>query len=163
MKRQYMLTWSIFFLALEPSDKHVNYLNPSIPPHLLNSVSTWILSHPLDSFSVIQRCVFFKCLSAADFELWMPQAPRRDLRGPAVWPSIYHILPAAMKRQTPSNTHIMSIDPINSPMKPRASLIALRLSLCVEKKIILQHFKRVWFSHMANMRRELSMLEFELL
>lgn len=108
-----------FFLAVEPSDsllpdRHMNflpylhlqpYLSPSIPPHLPNPISPWILSHTLDSLSVIQRCVFFKCLGPLDFELWMPQAPSRDLRGPAVWPPIYHISPAAMKRRTPSIQH----------------------------------------------------------
>lgn len=70
----------------------------------------------------------------------MPQAPSRDLRGPAVWSPIYHISPAATKRQTPSiqhhvgfTAHITSIDPITRPLKPCASQIAVRLSLSVEK------------------------------
>lgn len=100
----------LFFPDCLLSDRHMNcpsdlplypYLYPSIPPHLPNPTSRRILSHPLDSLSVSQRCVFFHCLCAVDFELWMPRAPRRDLRGPAVWPWIYHISPAAMKRQTP--------------------------------------------------------------
>ena len=76
----------------------------SVLPFLLTfptPASRRILSHPLDSLSVSRCCVFFHCLCAVDFELWMPRAPRRDLRGPAVWPRIYHISPAAMKRQAP--------------------------------------------------------------
>lgn len=108
-----------FLLALDSSScllstRHMNfhsylllypYLSTSIPPHRPNPISLWILSHTLDSLSLIQCCVLFKFLCTVDFELWMPQAPRRDLRGPAVWPPIYHILPAAMKRQTPSIQH----------------------------------------------------------
>lgn len=147
MKRWWILTLPLF-LALKPSDSLLTdtnflypYLNPSIPPHLSNPISLRILSHTLDSLSVIQRCVFFKCLCAVDFELWMPKAPSRDLRRTAVWSPIYHISPAATKRQTPSiqhcvgfAAHITSIDPINSPLKPSASQIAVRLSLCVEKR-----------------------------
>lgn len=86
------------------------YLNPSIPL-LLNPLSLWILSQPLDSLSVIQLCVFFKCLSTVDFGLWMPWAPKRDLRRPVVWPSISHILPAAREPDSihPAHEHTSQV------------------------------------------------------
>lgn len=36
------------------------YLNPQVPTYLSSPVSPWILSHALDSLSVIQRWVFLK-------------------------------------------------------------------------------------------------------
>lgn len=102
--------------SLTVSNRHMNflypYLNPAIPPHLSNPISPWILSHTLDSLSVIQRCVFFKCLCAVDFELWMPQAPSRDLRGPAVsgLQSIISRLQPRRDRLPPSSTMLDSLD-----------------------------------------------------
>lgn len=68
MKRWYILTWPLFFfflstLTLLLSYRRMNflsylplypYLNASIPPHLPNPASPWIISHTLDGLVVIQ-------------------------------------------------------------------------------------------------------------